>query len=402
MRSFSALLFAVIITASRSTSWASVTIPLTKLQRAGSYLQGSPHADRARASFLKTTSGPKTIPATNLAYIQYTTSVGVGNPAAYYNLIIDTGSSNTFVGTGKKYVRTSTSVPTGQNVTVIYGSGFFSGIEYNDTVTLAAGFVITNQSIGDALKFASFDGVDGIIGVGPVDLTQGKLYPDTGALTPTIMDNALKQGLIKQQIFGISFAPATTSNDTNGAITYGGIDPAFYTGNITYAPVTKTPPATHFWGINVTNVTYGAHTVIPRSTAGIVDAGTTLVMLADDFFSRYLQAIPGAYLDVNNTGLIVIPPSSVAGMQPLNFAINGRAFSMDTAAQLIPLNENAIWGIETGVQYGVITQLGADSGRGSDFILGQKFMEKYYVVFDADHNRVGFAYTHHTFSTYLP
>ncbi|KAG2098281.1 acid protease [Suillus discolor] len=402
MRSFSAFLFAVLITASRSTSWASVTIPLTKLEHTGPYLQGSPHADRARASFLKTTSDPKTIPATNLVYIQYTTSVGVGSPPTYYNLVIDTGSSNTFVGTGKKYVRTSTSVPTGQNVTVTYGTGFFSGIEYYDTVTLAPGFVITNQSIGDALKFASFDGVDGIIGVGPVDLTQGKLFPDTGALTPTIMDNALKQGLIKQQIVGISFAPATTSNDTNGAITYGGIDPAFYTGDITYTPITKTSRSSLYWGINVTEATYGTHTVIPQSTAGIVDSGTTLVLIADDFFSRYLEAIPGAYLDVDNTGLIVIPPSSIAGMQPFNFTINGRAFTMDTAAQLIPLDENAIWGIETGVQYGVITKLGADSGRGSDFILGQKFMEKYYVVFDTDQSRVGFAYTNHTFSAYLP
>ncbi|KAG1893576.1 uncharacterized protein F5891DRAFT_985724 [Suillus fuscotomentosus] len=230
MRSFSAFLFAVIIAASRSTSWASVTIPLTKLERAGSYLQGSPHADRsARASFLKTISGPKTIPATNLACIQ-----------------------------------------TGKN---------------NDTVTLAAGFVITVQSIGDALKFAYFDGVDDIIGVGPVNLTQGKLSPDTGALTPTIMDNALKQGLIKQQIFGISFAPTTTSNDTidrtDGAITYGGIDPAFV-HTVSYFGIEipdPTRPAAHFWGIYVTDVTYGTHTVIPRSTAGIVDAGTTLTAL---------------------------------------------------------------------------------------------------------------------------
>ncbi|KAG1788415.1 uncharacterized protein HD556DRAFT_1403339 [Suillus plorans] len=91
MRSFSAFLFAVLITASRSTSWASVTIPLTKLERTGSYLQGSPHADGARASFLETTSGPKTIPATNVVYIQYTMSVGVGSPPTYYDLTASLG-----------------------------------------------------------------------------------------------------------------------------------------------------------------------------------------------------------------------------------------------------------------------------------------------------------------------
>ncbi|KAG1816534.1 uncharacterized protein BJ212DRAFT_1480963 [Suillus subaureus] len=117
----------------------------------------------------------------------------------------------------------------------------------------------------------------------------------------------------------------------------------------------------------------------------------------------YLDAIPGAYLDTNNTGFIVIPPSSVADMHPLNFTIDGCVFSIDTAAQLIPLDQNAVFGGKIGVQYGVITSLGADSGRGLDFIIGQKlWLEKYYVVFDADDNRVGFAYTDHTFSTYLP
>lgn len=100
MRSFSALLFSVLIAASWSTSLALVSMPLTKLERTGSYLQGAPHADRERASFLKSqpSSGPKTIPASNLAYVQYTTSVGVGSPATYYDLVVDTGSSITFVG----------------------------------------------------------------------------------------------------------------------------------------------------------------------------------------------------------------------------------------------------------------------------------------------------------------
>ncbi|KAG1747796.1 acid protease, partial [Suillus paluster] len=371
-----ALLFVVLIAASRSTS-SLVSIPLTKLERTGSYLRGSPHADRARASFLKTrtTGGSTTVPASNLAYVQYTTSVGIGSPATYYNLAIDTGSSNTFIGTGKKYVRTSTSVPTGQQVNVTYGLGSFTGVEYSDTVTLAPDLVIANQSIGDALQYADFEGIDGLIGVGPVDLTHHSLSPDTNALIPTIMNNALKQGLIRKQIL-------------DGAITYGGIDHALYTDKITYAPVTETHPAGHYWGINVTESTYGTHAVIPQSTAGIVDTGTTLVLLADDFFATYIDAIPGAYLDNNLGGLLVIPSSSVADMQPLNFKIGGAVFSMDTAAQLIPLNQSSSWGY-AGVQYGTVSNIGHDSGKGFDFIIGMN-------------NRVGFAYTKHTFSTYSP
>jgi hypothetical protein len=44
------------------------------------------------------------------------------------NLIVDTGSSNTWVGAGIAYVKTSTSVNTGQPVAVSYGSGSFSGM----------------------------------------------------------------------------------------------------------------------------------------------------------------------------------------------------------------------------------------------------------------------------------
>jgi len=82
-------------------------------------------------------------------------------------------------------------------------------------VTLAPGFVIAHQSIGDALSYADFVGVDGIVGVGPVILTEGTLSTSTDEKIPTVMDNALSQGLITEEILGISFAPATSYNDTS-------------------------------------------------------------------------------------------------------------------------------------------------------------------------------------------
>ncbi|KAG0695378.1 acid protease [Suillus ampliporus] len=408
MKSFSALLSAVLLATVTSISASSFfSMPLTKLASPNSYLAGLPDADRSRAAFLKSfaSGGPTTVPASNLAYVQYTTSVGVGSPPTYYNLVVDTGSSNTFVGTGIKYVQTSTSIFTGEDVNVTYGSGYFSGLEYLDQVTLAPGFVITNQSIGDALSYADFEGVDGIVGVGPVILTEGTLSPSTSELIPTVMNNALSQGLITEEILGVSFAPATSYNDTNGALTYGGIDSSLYTGEITYTPVTATYPAGYYWGINVTDATYGLAndktTVIPTSTAGIVDTGTTLVLLADDFFESYLAAIPGAKID-QSTGLMTVPETSVSKIQPLNFTVGGTVFSLDAAAQLIPIDQNTAWGLPTNKQYGIVSYLGTNSGEGLDFIIGQKFMEKYYAVFDTDSQRVGFAYTEHTFTTYTP
>jgi hypothetical protein len=85
----------------------------------------------------------------------------------------------------------------------------------NDTVTLAHQLVITQQSIGDALEYAGFPDVDGIIGFGPADITEGSLPADPYAIFPTIMNNAVEQKLLKNQILGVSFAPATSLNDTS-------------------------------------------------------------------------------------------------------------------------------------------------------------------------------------------
>jgi hypothetical protein len=49
-------------------------------------------------------------------------------------LIVDTGSSNTWVGAGTKFSAGTTGHSTGASVSVSYGSGSFSGTEYTDTV----------------------------------------------------------------------------------------------------------------------------------------------------------------------------------------------------------------------------------------------------------------------------
>ena len=70
------------------------------------------------------------------AGVLYTASVGVGSPATQYNLVIDTGSSNTWVGAGQEYKVTDSSVNTGQNISLSYGSGGMSGVECTSSVPL--------------------------------------------------------------------------------------------------------------------------------------------------------------------------------------------------------------------------------------------------------------------------
>ena len=131
-----------------------------------------------------------------------------------------------------KYTPGSTSTNTGNPVSVSYGSGSFSGTEYTDTVTLGS-LKVTNQSIGVATQ-ADFPQFDGILGIGPTDLTEGTVEGvDT---VPTFTDSLFAAGSIPLDSVAVSFQPLTSSSDSdaNGELTFGGTDSSKFTGDITY------------------------------------------------------------------------------------------------------------------------------------------------------------------------
>ncbi|KAF9454183.1 aspartic peptidase A1 [Macrolepiota fuliginosa MF-IS2] len=345
--------------------------------------------------------------------VTYIASVGVGSPATTYDLIIDTGSSNTWVGAGTTYATTSTSVKTSNKVSVTYGSGSFSGTEYTDTVTIGS-LAIPGQSIGVASTSSGFDGTDGILGIGPVGLTQGTLSPATSSLIPTVTDNLYSQGSITANEIGVSFEPTTSTEVLNGELTWGGTDSSKYTGSLSYTPLTTVYPSSYYWGIDQ-SVRYGTSTIL-SSTAGIVDTGgspsplsdvygvlsvrflgTTLVLLASDAVSLY-QSATGAVLD-STTGLLSITAAQYANLESLFFTTNGVTYELTANAQIWPRALNTAIGGSSGSIYLVVADIGSTSGSGLDFINGYTFLERFYSVYDTTNERVGFATTPFTAAT---
>ncbi|KAI1786220.1 acid protease [Ganoderma leucocontextum] len=366
-------------------------------------------ADQARAKVLKARSQASSAPAVNTAAgkifpginvpvtnaaVIYTASIGVGTPPTNYDLIVDTGSSNTWVGADKAYVNTSSSVDTGDEVEVFYGSGFFFGEEYIDTVTIGD-LVVKNQGIGVAEIAFGFNGLDGIIGLGPVDLTEDST--SNGGEVPTVVDNAFAQGLIDAAVVGVSFEPTTQESVTNGELTFGGVDYSKFKDAIKYVPITSTIPASDYVGIDQ-SITYGAAgTTILSSTAGITDTGTTLVLIASDAFAAYQNAT-GAVLD-NNTGLLTITADQFANLESLFFHIGDTTYEFTPNAQIWPRALNTVIGGDADSIYLVTANLGSPSGEGLDFIDGYTFLERFYYVYDSANSRVGFATTAFTYAT---
>ncbi|KAG6335018.1 hypothetical protein ID866_4063 [Astraeus odoratus] len=362
-----------------------------KLKTAG--VTNIAEVDRARIrAFREENLGKRDVQplvATN-AQMAYTAQVGVGDPATEYTLLIDTGSSNTWVGACRPYTRTSSSHRTGSSVAVTYGSGGFSGYEYIDTISFENGFSIKEQSIGvaDQSHGLADSGIDGILGIGPKDLTRGTT--SNADYVSTVVDNLYSEGTISSAVVGVYFIPI--SDSSSGQLTFGGYDSSVITTPVNYVPITNTFPSSGFWGIDQ-SISYDEKEILPTS-AGIVDTGTTLILIATDAFQTY-QAATGGILD-QETGLLTITQEQYDNLKPLSFIIGKKRYDLSANAQIWPRSLNSALGGSGDAIYLVVSDIGTSSGCGLDFVDGYTFLERYYSVYDTSNDRVGFASTAYT------
>ncbi|KAK0388277.1 hypothetical protein NLU13_4522 [Sarocladium strictum] len=309
----------------------------------------------------------------------YVAPVKIGGST--YDLIVDTGSSNTWCGAQNSCEPSSTGQDTGNSVSVSYGSGSFSGEEYVDTVSFG-GLTVQSQSVGAASSSTGFNGVDGIIGFGPVGLTQETV---SGVNTvPTFMDNLYSQGSISTEVLGVSFRPESGSDtsDANGELTLGGTDSSRYTGSISYFPLLTSGKASQYWGISIAKFAYGS-TTLASSASGIVDTGTTLIYIPTSAYNSFLSAAKGK--TDSSSGLAVFSTKPTA-----NFSITfgSKTFTLTPAQYLVPQAQYSFYGLSSGKYYAWINDGGSS---GVNTIIGQKFLENYYSVYDTTNSRIGFA-----------
>ncbi len=219
--------------------------------------------------------------------------------------------------------------------------------------------------------------MDGILGLGPVDLTQNTV--SNANTVPTFMDNLYSQGSISTEVLGVSFRPESGSDtsDTNGELTLGGTDSSKYTGSISY--FSSSLP---YWGISVSGFTYGS-TSLGGSGSGIVDTGTTLIYIPTKAYNAFLSATRGSTDSSSGLASFSTKPTS-------NFAVKfgSKSYTLTPAQYLVPQAQYSNFGLSSGKYYAWINDGGSS---GVNTIIGQKFLENYYSVYDTTNSRIGFA-----------
>lgn len=314
---------------------------------------------------------------------QYYGPITLGTPQQKFNVIFDTGSADLWVASSKcdsscgrhaKYdsSKSRTYVQNGTVFDIEYGSGPVSGYESVDTLNFG-GYNVKSQifaevtdasGLGAAFKLGKFDGILGLA------------FPVLSVNhVPTAFQNVVDQGLVSNAEFAFYLS---NSAEDPGELVLGGTDPAHYTGEFTYEPL----KAATYWEINLGDLQVGGTSFLPAGGQNaIVDSGTSLLTGPSEVVAQ-LAAKIGAKPFIQGEYLV----NCNGDLPDLDFVIGGKTYSLSPSDYLIPDGEVCVFGM-----------MGLDipSPIGPLWILGDIFMRKYYTVFDAANQRVGFALAKH-------
>lgn len=351
-----------------------IRFPMKKVDNADFVKGVLARGAKGRAS--KVSASPGSIVVNDYENSQYYGEVEIGSPGQKFNVIFDTGSSDLWVagsdcdsscGRHAEYdsTKSSTYQANGTSFDIMYGSGPVSGYQSVDNLNWG-GFQVKSQGfaevtnaagLGAAYKLGKFDG---ILGMAFPVLSVNKI--------PTVFENTFSQGLVENNEF--AFFLGNCRSDT-GELLLGGTDPAHYTGEFNYVPLTSAT----YWEITLDAFTVG-DSVFGQGDKAIVDSGTSLLTGPSDAVKAVAESI-GAKPFVNGEYLV-----DCGITQNIEYTVGGKTYTLTPADYLIPDGDICLFGM-----------IGLDVPRpnGPLWIMGDIFMRKFYTVFDVGNQRVGFA-----------
>ncbi|KAF8935301.1 aspartic proteinase IV [Dissophora ornata] len=304
---------------------------------------------------------------------EYYGQVMVGSPPQKILLDFDTGSSDIWFPTStctttacKAHHRfntgkSSTYKKDGRTWQIAYGDkSTASGILGSDIVSV--GGVKVRQTIGlatqESAQFARSP-QDGLFGLGfnTIESVQG---------VKTFMDNAISSKALALPVVSVFLPSVRRNGGKGGNFLFGAIDHTRYTGALTYVPVTRKG----YWQVAIQGLSFNTKS-LGQASEGIVDTGTTLIILGDAAAAAVHKNIKGAVNSAQDGGWLV-PCSLTTSKDTISFKMGGKNFQ-------VPLADLAWDPISTG---STTCFSGVQGGQNDLWILGDVFIKNNYCVFD--------------------
>eukprot|EP01139_Manchomonas_bermudensis_P014632 Amastigsp_a508713_414.p2 type:complete len:376 gc:universal Amastigsp_a508713_414:31-1158(+) len=363
-------LFALVLLLAVAAQAAQIELPVARRAFSKKTIESLLAFDAANRAgkFITLPRDQANLPLVNDDELLYSCQIGLGTPVQVFaTQDLDTGSSNLwvpgpqcskcgFAGTPYNSAASKTYVANGEALSIQYGSGSVTGTLAQDTLSIA-GLVVEKQIFGVINTAQGFKG-SGITGL--LGLAYQKIAEDN---VPTPLENMVSQGLISANMFAFYLS---SSVSTPGQVTFGGYNSSFLVGEPTYVPIV----ADEWYVIQVSKITIGGHTASLLGGHGIVDTGTSLLI------------VPTSVATTLNKYITVDATCGSANMNNPNITITlgGTEFNLTPAQYIVELSPKQC---VNGIQ-------GANIGEGLDFILGDVFMRSVYTIFDVENNRLGF------------
>lgn len=331
-------------------------------------------------------------PISNQRYF-YLTEVDIGTPPQKLDLLLDTGSSDTWVftaqtqqsrGRGKTTTfdqsQSSSFQSNNSNWKIEYGKGSASGTWGTDKFKIG-GATVKHLSIGLANSVSQVN--TGIVGVGR---PQAEITFNNGGSEYLNLPLEMKaEGLINSAAYSLALDDI---NSVQGNIIFGGVDHDQYTGPLVEMPIVHPK----HMGVTVQGIKAdqrATYQLLSKPSTAILDSGTSLSYLDGDSLGAMRVAFNSNpsfalgeryYTDCNITtnlyfdfGNIDIPVPAYNFMWPVDLFVDGVTASLD-----FPQNSCYI-GFE-------------QSSSDENFLLfGDNVLRAMYVVYDITDNRIAVA-----------
>ncbi|CAN8103092.1 unnamed protein product [Discula destructiva] len=257
-----------------------------------------------------------------------------------------------------------------------------SGVVYMDKVTLG-NLTVPSQAVGVATilsdEFTSDTAVSGLVGLAmssrsTVDPTPQKTWFDN----------------IKASLLSPLFTVNLKHDAAGGSLNFGYIDVTKYNGLIFYSKVVDTGVFAGLWAFTADGYMVRDHAARSitkeRSIArpntpitGVVDTGTTLLLLPEDVVSAYYSQVKGATMNTKEGGYVF---ACDLKLPDFLFEIGGGIISIPghyiNWRPIIPGSELCFGGIQSDAPIGVS-------------IFGGIALKSAFVVLDSGESRVGWA-----------
>uniref|UniRef100_A0A1B0GJE0 Peptidase A1 domain-containing protein n=2 Tax=Lutzomyia longipalpis TaxID=7200 RepID=A0A1B0GJE0_LUTLO len=319
---------------------------------------------------------------------QYYGVISLGTPPQKFTVVFDTGSANLWIPSAKcdssneacknhntyDASKSSTYHANGTKFSIRYGDGSMQGFLSQDYLAIG-GFRVEDQVFAEAVTQPGMTFVtakyDGVFGLGFKETAVNRVVPP--------LYNMIAQGLIEKPIFSFYINPRI-DDSFGGEVIFGGSDRKLYKGDFTYTPLTS---KSH-WQFRLEVVAVGTHKYFCEGGCdAIADTGSTLIGGPVGEVAEIHRIIEAK---LTQSGRYEVDCKKINHLPKIRFNIAGRMFELDGKDYILEYknaNERTCF---TGFM-----AVDIPPPFGPLWIIGDIFIAKFYMEFDMENMRIGFA-----------